>query len=197
MKINLTLAFFLSIAISNYYSQTNLNDILDEYGKNPSRAIEKHLDKTNITIKAKIDGIYFSDYSTSINKIIVHCSSDDLKIDLEDVNLADAIQLNNHDSIIVKGIFSSRPKTSKNIWFSQILLKKVQVTQISQDIKWQNELKSEHNCQDCATDIKKYHDYIIEDIINSVRSQKNFLNKPLSFTVTISEFHKENRCYLT
>ena len=37
-----------------------------------------------------------------------------------------------------------------------------------------------------------YHDYIIEDILNSIRSEKNFLNKPLTFSITISEFYKEN-----
>lgn len=193
MKIIKILIVIFSAFASNTYSQTTINDILDEYAKNPSRAIEKYLDKATITIKAKITGIYFADYSTSINKIIVHCSSENLKtIDLEDVSLADAIKLNNHDSIIVKGVFSSRPKTSKSIWFSQILIKEAQITQISQDSKWQTELKSEYNCPNCTTDVKKYHDYIVEDILNSIRSEKSFLNKPLSFTLTITEFHKEN-----
>lgn len=192
MKPTKLLITILSIITYCSYSQTTIKDIIEEYGKNPNRAIEKYLDKSSVIIKAKIDGIYFTNYSTSISKVIVHCTSENLKsIQLEDISVADAIKLNNHDSITVKGVFSSRPKTSKNIWFSQILIKKVQIIHSSPDNRWQNELKSEHNCKDCTTDIKKYNDYIVDDILNSLRSEKNFLNKPLNLTLVITEFHKE------
>lgn len=193
MKNLAILLVFLRIMTSDIFGQTPLEAILSDYKKNPSRAIEKYLDKTTVMFRAKIDGIYPMNYSTSVNKIVVHCNSERLKsIELEDISTDSLLKLNNHDSILVKGVFSSRPKTSKNIWFSQILIKKTQITQLSRDLSWQDELRAEHNCQECAPGIKKYNEYVVEDILNSARSEKSHLNKPLTIKFEISSFYKEN-----
>jgi hypothetical protein len=103
----------------------------------------------------------------------------------------DVIKLNNHDSVILKGLFSSKGKLPKTYFFSRILLTKAKIIdKIGQDEKWMKQLTSKYDCTKCTTDIKKYHKYIIEDVLNCVRVEKDFFNLQLSFKLVITEFYK-------
>jgi hypothetical protein len=167
---------------------------MKEYKKNPNRAIEKYIDKATVTLKLQIDGIDYSKSSDGTKYIAIHGLNENFNnIEIDDLLYNDVINLNNHDSIIVKGIFSSRGTVNKSYWFERILLKKAKIIKIvSKDTNWINTISLKYICKKCTTDLKKYSEYIIEDILNSIRAGDKFLNKSLSFNMVISDFNKND-----
>jgi len=59
---------------------------------------------------------------------------------------------------------------------------------MSNDNEWVNKITAEFRCENCTTDVKKYNEYIIEDLLNGLKAEKKYINQPFTFTMVIKEF---------
>jgi len=190
------LPFVLSFCFFNCFSQVTIEQIKEDYKKNPARAVTTYINKAVVTLKAHVLGIYVSKSTNPLwdKKVSIICSDDVHNgITIQDLSYADVIKLNNNDSIVVKGVFSGRGTDSKQWDGNDVLIKNAQLIQIiNSDENFKKQITDMYGCDKCVTDLKIYYDYVIEDIMNSIRSQKKYIGKSIDIFVTITEFYKPN-----
>ena len=197
MRKNLLLIAVILFTFTRGFAQVTVDEIKEDYKKNPQRAISEYINKAVVTMRVKVNGVM---RTSSINKlydniVFVDCKDrrSSFSVSAWDVNLEDALKLNAGDSIVVQGTLSGRGEAANSTnWDGKdVLLRKAKILQvIGADSKLIDDAKYKYDCPDCTTDLKKFHDYVVEIVANHIRAQKEYIDKPLTITITVKEFRK-------
>ena len=197
MRKNLLLIAALLFTITRGFAQVTVDEIKEDYKKNPQRAIGEYINKAVVTMRVKVNSVVRTSSTNKIwdNIVFVDCKDRhaSFSVSVYDVNYEEALKLNACDSILVQGTLSGRgtDANSTNWDGKDVLLRKSKILQvISSDGKQIDEAKEKYDCPDCTTDLKKFHDYVVEGVANHLRAHKEYIDKPLTITMTVKEFRK-------